>query len=255
VKKLFLGIGALAIMLATSMAFADKEKPAKSADDPTSFAAVQKTLQTRFPKIHIDKIQASQWPYLYEVVTDSELFYVDKTGDYLFYGKVMDTKTREDLTEKRWNALNQVDFNTLPFDLALKEVKGDGSRKLAVFADPHCPFCTRFLKTLGDVDNITVYTFLFPLEGLHPGSTDRAKKIWCAQDRNTAWHDWMLSQKETMSLACNTDQMNTLKVLGDKLKITGTPTLIFLDGSRIPGAIAKDDLEKEFSRLSPKPQS
>jgi thiol:disulfide interchange protein DsbC len=251
-------IGLCCALIAVSSVWAQaapvkSDVTAKPADDTTAIASLQKTLQSRFPNIHIDKIQASQWPFFYEVVTDGELFYVDKTGDYLFYGKIMDTKTREDLTEKRWNALNQVDFNTLPFDLALKEVKGDGSRKLAVFADPHCPFCTRFLKTLGEVDNTTVYTFLFPLEGLHPGATDRAKKIWCAQDRNAAWHDWMLSQKETAAATCNTDQMNVIKQLGDKLKINGTPTLIFVDGHRIPGAIAKDDLEKEFKSLAGKP--
>jgi thiol:disulfide interchange protein DsbC len=231
--------------------FADKTS-APVVDETTTVANLKKTLIERLPRIHIDKIQRSQWPFFYEVITDGEMFYVDKTGNYLFLGKVMDTATKEDLTEKRWNALNQVDFNTLPFDLALKEVKGDGSRKLAVFADPHCPFCTRFEKTLRDVDNVTVYTFLFPLEGLHPGSTERAKLVWCATDRLTAWHDWMLNQKDTPVTACNTDQMNTLKQLGEKLKITGTPTLIFEDGGRVPGAIGKDDLEKQFKNLEKK---
>jgi len=254
VNRLFVSIGLLLALGLSSDSFADKPKaPAVVAVDETAtIAALQKTLLARLPKIHIDKIQRSQWPFFYEVITDGELFYVDKSGDYLFYGKVMNTATREDLTEKRWNALNQVDFNTLPFDLALKEVKGDGSRKLAVFADPHCPFCTRFEKTLRDVDNVTVYTFLFPLEGLHPGATERAKLVWCAADRLTAWHDWMLNQKDTPATACNTDQMNTVKQLGEKLKVTGTPTLIFEDGSRVPGAIGKDDLEKQFKTLAKK---
>jgi len=131
----------------------------------------------------------------------------------------------------------------------LKEIKGDGSRKLAVFADPHCPFCTRFIKTLGEMDNITVYTFLFPLEGLHPGATERAKLIWCAKDKVTAWHEWMLNQKDTPTTACNTEQMDIVKQVGDKLKINGTPTLIFEDGNRVPGAIGKDDLERTFKSL------
>lgn len=242
-------------LLMTTSAGAQPPAPvvsSKAADDTASTTAIQQTLISRFPKLHIDKVQASQWPYLYEVITDGELFYADKTGNYIFYGKIMDTRTKEDLTEKRWNALNQVDFNSLPLDLALKEVKGNGSRKLAVFADPHCPFCTRFVKTLGEMDNITVYTFLFPLEGLHPGATERAKQIWCAQDRVSAWHDWMLSQKDTPATACNTEQMDTVKQLGDKLKINGTPTLIFENGDRIPGAIGKDDLEKALKDMDKK---
>lgn len=240
-------------LLVNADTFAEKAKSTQvnPADDTVVIAALRQTLQTRL-NLHIDSIAPSQWPYFYEVVTNGELFYVDKTGDYLFYGKIMDTKTRIDLTAQRLDVINQVDFNTLPFDLAVKEVRGDGSRKLAVFADPHCPFCSRFVKTLQDVDNVTIYTFLFPLESLHPGSTERSKQIWCAKDRAAAWNDWMLKQKDTPVDACNTDQLNIVKTLGDKLNITGTPTLIFIDGFRIPGAIGKDDLEKKFQSLNKK---
>jgi len=180
------------------------------------------------------------------------MFYVDATGDYLFYGKVMDTRTKEDLTAKRWNGLQQVDFASLPFELALKQVKGNGSRKLAVFADPHCPYCVRLEKTLQDVDNVTVYTFLYPIESIHPGATDRAKQIWCAKDRNAAWSAWMTNKKHIAATACNTDSLVTLKQLGDKIKVTDTPTLIFEDGHRVPGAIDKDQLEQEFKSIAPK---
>ena len=226
---------------------------AQDAKGDTS-AKLQKILQARLPRITIEKVQPSQWPFLYEVVTDGELFYVDVTGDYLFYGKVMDTRTREDLTGKRWNELLSVDFKSLPFDLAFKEVKGDGSRKLAVFADPHCPFCVRFEKTLQEVNNVTVYTFLFPLESIHPGATDDARKIWCAADRAAAWRDLMLNKKTPPEAKCKTEQVDALVKLGEKMKVTGTPTLIFEDGHRVPGAIDKNQLEDEFAAASDKPK-
>lgn len=216
----------------------------------SSIAKIQKTLQARLPKVKIEKVQPSAvWPGLYEVVTDSELVYSDASGDHLFVGNVMDTKTRENLTDKRWNELLKVDFNSLPFDLALKSVKGDGSRKLAVFADPHCPFCVRFEKTLQDVNNVTVYTFLYPLESIHPGATDKAKQLWCTSDRSAAWTEWMLNKKDSPSVACKTDAIATLTALGEKLKVTGTPTLIFTDGHRVAGAIDKQQLEKEFTAV------
>lgn len=252
---MMLGAALAAMVLMTADTFADKATTDKApTDDQTAIIAnLKQTLQTRLPTLQIDSIEPSQWPFFYEVMAaDGELFYVDKTGDYLFLGKVMDTKTRTNLTEQRWNALNQVDFKSLPFDLAVKEVRGDGSRKIAVFADPHCPYCSRFVKTLQDVNNITVYTFLFPLEDLHPGATERAKKIWCANNRETAWEDWMLKQQDTPATACNTGQLKTIKTLGEKLKINGTPTLIFPDGDRIPGAIGKDDLEKQLQSESNK---
>lgn len=218
-------------------------------------ARIQKTLQARLPKITIEKVQPSQWPWLYEVVTDGELFYTDVTGDYLFYGKVMDTRSREDLTAKRWNEMLKVDFNALPLNLALKQVKGNGSRKLVVFADPHCPYCVRFEKTLQEVTNVTVYTFLYPLESIHPGATEKAKQIWCAADRQAAWSAWMNNKKDTAAPACKTEQLNTLIKLGEDLKVTGTPTLIFEDGHRVPGAIGKEQLEEELGGMDAKAKS
>lgn len=257
-KKSLLRIVVVTAALATAGAVTGQapgaaDKPAVG-DKQDVTARLRKTLEARLPKIHIEKVQPSQWPYLYEVVTDEEMFYVDAGGDYLFYGKVMDTRTREDLTGKRWNELQQVDFSSLPLNLAFKQVKGDGSRKVVVFADPHCPFCVRFEKTLQEVTNITVYTFLYPLETIHPGATDRAKQIWCAQDRQAAWDAWMLNKKDMPSAVakCNTDALGTLKDLGDKLKVNGTPTLIFEDGHRVPGAIDKAQLEQEFKSVAKK---
>lgn len=224
------------------------------AQETQSIAAkIQKTLQTRLPKAKIEKVQPSAWPGLYEVVTDSELVYSDANGDFLFVGNVMDTKTRENLTDKRWNQLLQVDFNTLPLNLAIKTVKGDGSRKLVVFSDPHCPYCVRFEKTLQDVTNVTIYTLLYPIESLHPGATDKAKELWCSKDRTSAWAEWMLNKKDTPTAACKSDTVDTLVTLGNKLKVTGTPTLIFADGHRVAGAIGKEQLEKEFTAATATP--
>lgn len=224
-------------------------KPAvKSAAETQSVAAkIRKTLEARLPNINIENIQPSSWPGLYEVVTDSELVYADASGDFLFVGNVMDTKTRNNLTEKRWNELLKVDFNTLPLDSAIRMVKGDGSRKLVVFSDPFCPYCIRFEKTLQDVDNVTVYTLLYPIESLHPGATAKSKQLWCNNDRLAAWREWMLSKKEPAAADCKGDPIAQLVAFGGKLKVNGTPTLIFADGHRVSGAIGKEQLEKEFA--------
>lgn len=242
-KKLTLGVAMVLAMLGLGSA-------AMAQDAKADAARIQKTLQARLPKITIERVQPSQWPWLYEVVTDGELFYTDATGDYLFYGKVMDTRTREDLTTKRWNDLLKVEFKDLPLNLALKLVKGDGSRKVVVFADPDCPYCVRFEKTLQEMTNITVYTFLYPLEGLHPGAMLKSKRIWCAPDRQSTWTAWMLHKKELPQASnCNTDALDTLLKLGDKMKVNGTPTLIFEDGHRVPGAVDKEQLEQEFNAV------
>jgi thiol:disulfide interchange protein DsbC len=211
-------------------------------------ARILKLLKERLPpQISLEKVQPSQWPWLYEVITENEMFYVDSSGEYLFYGKVMETKTRTDLTAKRWNELSKIEFNDLPLNLALKHVKGDGSRKIAVFSDPDCPYCVRLEKTLQEMTNITVYTFLYPIESLHPGATEKAKNIWCAPDRAATWSAWMLNKKQPAALNCKDDQVATTVKLGEKLKINGTPTIFFANGQRIPGALDKQQLEAELT--------
>ncbi|WP_129779352.1 DsbC family protein [Peristeroidobacter soli] len=217
-----------------------------AADDVAT--TLRKTLAERFPDIKVERVGPSVLPGLYEIVTPSEIVYSDARGDHLVLGQIMDVKTRENLTQTRWNELNKVDFNALPFEQAIKLVKGQGRRKFAIFEDPFCPFCQELERTLESLDDVTVYIFLYPLEGLHPGASDAARDIWCASDRAAAWSNWMLNKKAPPEAAnCKDTPVANLVALGEKLRINSTPTLFFPDGSRVPGAIALDKLETKIA--------
>lgn len=209
-------------------------------------ANLQKTLAARFPDIKVERVGPSALPGLYEIVTPSEIVYADASGDHLILGQIMDVKTRENLTQTRWNELNKVDFGALPFEQAIKLVKGQGRRKFAIFEDPFCPYCQELERTLHQLDDVTVYIFLLPLEGLHPGASEAARDIWCAGDRAAAWSDWMLNRKAPPGADCQTP-IAPVAALGEKLRINSTPTLFFPDGSRVPGAIALDKLETKIA--------
>lgn len=221
-----------------------------AADDVA--ANLQKTLVARFPDIKVERVGPSILPGLYEVVTPSEIVYSDATGEHLILGQIMDAKTRANLTEQRWNELNKVDFDALPLTQAIKIVKGQGRRKLAIFEDPFCPYCQELERGLHGLDDVTIYIFLYPLEGLHPGATEAARDIWCASDPAAAWSDWMLNRKAPSEQACKETPIEQLVALGDKLRINSTPTMFFPDGSRIPGAIAMDKLESRIAAANPR---
>jgi thiol:disulfide interchange protein DsbC len=229
--------------------------PAQSPADADS-AALLSLLTKRFPNIHIDEVRPPTLPGgLYEVITDTQLVYVDRSGDHLFVGSIIDTHTRQDLTAKRWSELNKIDFPTLPFAQAIKTVRGNGSRQLAVFEDPLCPFCRKLEQETKDLTNVTIYTFLFPIEQLHPGATERARQIWCAPDRASAWSQWMLSQaapSPNTAANCSEDPIAANAALAQRLHINATPTLIFADGSRLASAITETELEH---RLQPTSQA
>ena len=209
-------------------------------------SAIRKSLAERIPQFEkIDEIQATAMPGLYEVRIGTDLFYTDAKGNYLIQGELFDTKARRNLTEDRITKLTAVDFAALPLKDAFTIVRGDGKRKLAVFEDPNCGYCKRFERDLQNVDNVTIYLFLYPI--LSPDSVEKSRNIWCAKDRVAAWQDYMVRDKTPAPAACDTGALQRNLAFGKKYKITGTPTLIFTNGARVPGAIGAQDVEKRLA--------
>jgi thiol:disulfide interchange protein DsbC len=184
----------------------------------------------------------------YEVVVGNDVVYVDKDVTTLFSGRVIDAKTKEDIAQLRRDELIKIDFKTLPFDQAFKIVNGDGSRQLAVFADPNCPYCKKFEKDMANLKNATIYTFLYPILSRDPAnpadSYERSRNIWCAQDHKAVWQAWMLDGKTppVAPQSCKHPLQQNL-ALGHGLSVTGTPTIFFTDGRRLPGAVGADRIE------------
>lgn len=210
-------------------------------------AAIRQALETRFPGTHVLDVQPSAIPGLYEVFTGDQIVYTDATGDYVVIGQMVDTQTKENLTEVRFNDRGKIDFKSLPLSQAIKVVKGNGSRTFAVFSDPDCPFCQQLEKTLLSVNDFTMYVFLFPIASLHPQAPEKAHAIWCAADRSKAWSDWMHERKLPPTKTCNGDPIDSLQRLGDTLHINSTPTLFFANGRRIAGAMPAAELEKDLA--------
>lgn len=210
-------------------------------------AAIRKNISERVPQLkNINEVKKSPIAGIYEVrINDSEIYYSDANGSYLFMGQLIDTKTRRNLTEERVDKLTAIAFEDLPVKDAFTIVRGNGKRKLAVFEDPNCGYCKRFERDLQKVDNVTVYMFLYPI--LSQDSADKSKAIWCAKEPAKAWQDWMVRDQAPAAASCDASALARNVELGRKHKISGTPTLIFTNGSRTPGAIDDKQLEKLLS--------
>src|SRR5882757_1816329 len=154
---------------------------------PTDADNIKKAIEQRFPGSKVERVEPAAIPGLYQVFTGAELLYTDPRGDYLLMGPLVDTKTHQNLTAARLSDLNRVNFDTLPFNQAIKVVKGTGARRFAVFSDPDCPYCQALEQTLLSVNDFTMYVFLYPIASLHPQATAKAHSIWCAKDHSQAW--------------------------------------------------------------------
>ena len=209
-------------------------------------AAIRKALAERIPQLQqIDEVRSTPMKGLYEVRIGTDLFYTDAKGNYLIQGELIDTKTKRNLTEDRMNQLTAVDFRHLPLKDAITIVHGKGERKMAVFEDPNCGYCKRFEKDLQSVDNVTVYLFLYPI--LSPDSAEKSRNIWCAKDQAKAWHEQMLNSKNAPAAQCDPAAIQRNLAFGRKYKITGTPTVIFSNNVRVPGAISAAEVEKHLA--------
>jgi thiol:disulfide interchange protein DsbC len=211
------------------------------ADEPS----LKKALMINFPGEKIESVKKTPYFGLYEVVVGGELFYTDEKATYFFFGHVVDPQTKQSLTSERLQEIKdtrRIGMDSLPLELAVKFVKGNGKRKLAVFSDPNCGYCKRLEKELAKVTDVTIYTLLYPVLN---GSVGTATAIWCSADRLKAWNDFMLKDTAPAGKDCETP-IETLLQTGRKNGVTGTPTLIFADGSVVPGMITADVIEKKL---------
>lgn len=212
-------------------------------------ANIKKLIEPRLSDgAKVQSVVKTPYSGLFEVRIGSDVVYTDAKAQYLFVGRILNTQTYQDYTKDRLDEISKIKFSDLPFESALKTVKGNGARKIAVFEDPNCGYCKRFRHTLEDVDNVTVYTFMYNI--LSPDSAVKSKNVWCSSERAKAWDDWMLNGKQPAVAPekCITPNDKIL-ALGQQMKITGTPTIFFTDGTRIPGAVDAKALEAKFASV------
>ncbi|MDP2759801.1 MAG: DsbC family protein [Sideroxyarcus sp.] len=230
------------------MLFALMLPMAAQADDGAE--SLEKRLKDLYPATRIERVQPSEIPAVYEVTMGKNSAYTDATGRYFVFGHLYDMKTQRDLTAERMEEQQRIDFSLLPLGDAIKTVRGKGERVLAVFSDPDCPYCKRLEAELDKLDNVTLYIFPYPLEGLHPEAVDKAVAVWCAPDRARAWADLMKTGKVPAKRDCENSIQRNIQ-LAQRLGINGTPTMVSADGRMLPGAAPGDRIEQWLAESRP----
>jgi thiol:disulfide interchange protein DsbC len=237
-------LGALMFVVAAQLACA-QSTPGQDKMTPDA-QAVKKQLEQKFPGAQVSSVSKTPYFGLYEAQFDDRMIYTDSKVQYIVVGSIYDAASRTNLTELRLRKLNRVAFDNLPMELAFKRVKGNGERKLAIFSDADCPYCAQLEKTLRDVDNVTIYTFLYPIDQLHPDAARKSKVIWCSPDKVKAWDDFFVSGQLPDNSGDCPNPIAATAQLGEKLRVSATPTLVFADGSIVPGSLPAERLESEF---------
>ncbi len=216
------------------------------ADETSVRKAIEEKLGTKVTSI-------TKTPYLglYEVYADGQILYTDEKLSAIIAGTLIDGKSMKNYTAERMQKLTAIKFSDLPLASAIKQVRGNGKRVLASFEDPNCGYCKKLAKDITTLDNVTIYTFLYPI--LSPDSLEKSNQIWCSSDKVKAWNDWMQDGKAPSGKGdCDTSAVKKNVEFGRKLSISGTPTLIFADGERVPGAVPLAQIEQKLAQASGK---
>ena len=229
-KKL---VGIMLLSTLTSLAVADE-------------MSVKKAVEAAYPKFKVESVTKTPYAGLYEVFMGGQIVYTDEKMSFLIAeGRLVDPKTKKDITGERMEELTKIDFSSLPLEQAIKVVKGNGSRKLVVFSDVDCPYCKRLEQNeLSNVTDVTIYTFLYPIEQLHPDAAAKSKLIWCANNRVKAWEDWIFNNQLPKASGTCEVPLEKIGQLARKIGVTSTPTLIFSDGKRMLGAQPYKEIER-----------
>ncbi|MFN3297372.1 DsbC family protein [Caldimonas sp.] len=213
-------------------------------------AVIRKKFETRVPPDAKLEILPTPINGLFELQVGHEVYYTDAQGNYLIRGELIDLEAQRNLTQERVARLTAIDFASLPLKDAIVMKNGNGKRRIAVFADPNCGYCKRFERDVQQVKDVTVYTFLYPVP-IGPDSESKSRDVWCAKDRLKAWQDLMLRgiAPPPAPAGCDWKAVTRSTELARKHRISGTPALIFEDGTRIPGALNTAQIEQQLAQV------
>jgi thiol:disulfide interchange protein DsbC len=217
-------------------------------------AQIRQAVEAKLGGVRVDGVQASPVAGVYEVRVQGregvQIFYTDPTGSYIFDGNLIDVKSNRNLTEERLQKLTSIEFSSLPLDMAVKIQRGNGRRVLAMFSDPYCPYCRRLEKTLQQLDDVTIYVFMYPV--IRPQNADQSRAVWCSKDRAKAWLELAASDQPKVPAAgpgC-ANPIDKLLELGRTLHVNGTPTLFFADGERAGGVMELAALRSKLDEVA-----
>ncbi|HLX80503.1 MAG TPA: DsbC family protein [Burkholderiales bacterium] len=215
---------------------------------------IRQAIEAKLGGVKVDGVQETPVPGIFEVRFQSrdgpQIVYTDALGTYLFSGSMIEVKSGRDLTEERLLKLTAIEFKSLPLDMAVKIQRGNGRRTLAMFSDPYCPYCRRLEQALLQLDDITVYVFMYPV--IRPDNIDQSRAVWCSKDRAKAWLDLAASDRPKVPTAGPScaNPVDKVLELGRSLRVRGTPTLFFANGERAGGGMELAALRAKLDEVA-----
>ena len=188
----------------------------------------------------------------YEVqVEGGPLLYVSADGEYFFDGSLYQVKAGRfvDVLDIRLSKARRDLFaDRSTSDMIIFKPAGETKAVMNVFTDVDCGYCRKLHTEMGELNSygIEVRYLAYPRSGIPSESYDKIATAWCAQNqRDTLTR--IKNGEDVPTSVCADNPVADHFALGRKIGVSGTPSIILMDGSMIPGYQSAADFAKLFS--------
>ena len=207
---------------------------------------VKTNLTKQHPNLKIENIQATEMKGIYSGSMDGQVVYVGEDTQHILIGSMFRLSDQKNLTKDLMLKQNSIDWKKLPLQDAVKTVRGNGRRQIAVFSDPNCPYCKQLETELSKLNDVTIYTFIYPIK---TQSIAVSKQVFCEKDPALAWSNLIAKGIQPSSKKTCANPIERNLSLGKSLALNGTPAIIFSNGFKVMGAYPAQEIEKMWQEL------
>ncbi len=207
---------------------------------------VKSSLAKQHPNLKIENIQTTDMKGIYSGSMDGQVVYVGEDAQHILMGSMFRLSDQKNLTKDLVLKQNSIDWKKLPLQDAVKMVRGNGKRQIAVFSDPNCPYCKQLETELSKLNDVTIYTFIYPIK---TQSITVSKQVFCEKDPALAWSNLIAKGIQPSSKKTCANPIERNLSLGKSLALNGTPAIIFSNGFKVMGAYPAQEIEKMWQEL------
>ena len=224
---------------------------------PAAFAITAKdvaqALKTSHPSLPIKGVTPSKLKGFWDVdIGDAQTLHVSPDAKYFFTGDLYAVSPHGliNLSAVERNKMRKELIAAVPEkDMVIFAPKGKVKATVTVFTDVDCPFCRKFHQEVPELNamGIEVRYLAYPRAGIGSVAYKKMVDTWCAPDPKKALTEAKLGEK-LKNRNCPNPVAKEFK-LGNQVGVTGTPSLVYADGTMQPGYLPAIQLAQRLGVL------
>lgn len=215
---------------------------ALASDSDSDIEQVRNKLVEMIPQAQDAEIVASPADGVYRVLLQGSYVYAHVVGDLVLLGELFDATKKVNLGDQATGELISKKIKAVSTDKMIVFGDKKSDRHITVFTDIDCGYCRKLHNEVPALNaaGVEVRYLAYPRAGIGSKSYDKYVSVWCNADKQGALTD-AKAGKSVDDATCENPIAESFE-LGRDIGVRGTPTMVFDDGTVVPGYIAAEQL-------------